>query len=85
MKHMVRNKWKTSKGNRVTKSSELMDRVSNIQDGNAWPETIELINDLCDHIEDLEKQLRGIADFGQRHPNHGYSCAILALQALGET
>jgi hypothetical protein len=68
----------------MTKSSELMDRVSNIQDGNAWPETIELINDLCDHIEDLEKQLRGIADFGKRHSGHGYSCAMLALQALGE-
>jgi len=30
----------------------------------------------------LVEALQGIAEFGKRHPGHGYSCATLASQAL---
>lgn len=34
--------------------------------------------------ERLREGLTGIVEFGERHPGHGYSCAILARAALGE-
>ena len=34
-------------------TDDLMMRISLLGDGNAWPSTIELINDLADRIEAL--------------------------------
>ena len=37
----------------MTVTDDLMMRISLLGDGNAWPSTIELINDLADRIEAL--------------------------------
>ena len=36
---------------------KLMERVSSLPDGNAWPSTIELINDLADALQSLAAEL----------------------------
>jgi hypothetical protein len=39
---------------------DLIERISSLQDGNAWPSTIELINDLADRIEAQEAEIRSL-------------------------
>lgn len=41
-------------------ASDLMDRVSSLEDGNAWPSTIELINDLADRITQQDAVIAGL-------------------------
>lgn len=39
---------------------DLFERISSLQDGNAWPSTIELINDLADRIEAQAAEIRSL-------------------------
>jgi len=55
-------------------ASDLMDRVSSLQDGNAWPSTIELINDLADRITELESAYKQTLE--------DYAAAVEAREAL---
>lgn len=36
---------------------ELVERITNLQDGNAWPSTIELINDMADKLTELAAEV----------------------------
>ena len=51
-----------------------------------------LLNEAADTIEaqasqiaSLTAALKGIKEFGRRHTGHGYSCALLAEEALSST
>lgn len=49
-------------------TEELMLRISLLEDGNAWPSTIELINDLADRIEQLTAEVeRKDAEIARLH------------------
>jgi len=72
-----------------------MLRISLLEDGNAWPSTIQLINDLADTIEAqaaeikrLREALRGMIDYScysERWQDDHPEYVAAALAALGET
>lgn len=43
----------TAKDSLTGDVAELVERITNLQDGNAWPSTIELINDMADKLTEL--------------------------------
>lgn len=74
----------------MTVTDDLMMRISLLGDGNAWPSTIELINDLADRIEALTAEnerlsyaLGCIANEDWKDMTVG-SARDLARAALGE-
>lgn len=49
------------------------------------PNTKEISNlPATSGVMEISAALRNIASFGKRHPGHGYSCAMIAEQALAQ-
>ena len=49
------------------------------------PEAADTIETQASQIASLTAALKGIKEFGRRHTGHGYSCALLAEEALSPT
>lgn len=61
---------------------ELVERITNLQDGNAWPSTIELINDMADKLTELAAKVEN-----QKNLNETYRSQLdsfLAMKLLAE-
>lgn len=57
---------------------KLMERVSSLPDGNAWPSTIELINDMADALQSLA------AELAAEQAKHRETLAVLQTAHEGE-
>ena len=51
-----------------------MLRISLLEDGNAWPSTIQLINDLADTIEAQAAEIKRLRELLARHVDGEQPC-----------